>query len=127
MRNAKLRKLFGKYLDQALWHAQRARDLEPDSALTHCVIGIVLLSIGGRAAARQAREPLEVALRLDPQLPGVWNCLGLSALRTGRFVAALRAFITTLQLDPRSDNGSHNSRWRCGRWSPAGAGGSSAC
>ncbi|MDA3626916.1 tetratricopeptide repeat protein [Saccharopolyspora sp. WRP15-2] len=97
-----------KHLDQALWHAQRARDLEPDAALTHCVLGTVLVSMGGKQAARQAREPLETALRLDPQLAVAWNVMGLAALRSGRIKEALRAFITTLQLNPQSGDAAHN-------------------
>ncbi|MER7010804.1 tetratricopeptide repeat protein [Saccharopolyspora sp. NPDC000359] len=97
----------GKHLDRALWHAQRARDLEPESPLAHTVVGTVLVSMGGRAT-RQAREPLEAALRLDPQFPNAWNATGLMALKTRRYKAALRAFITTLQLQPQSENGAHN-------------------
>jgi tetratricopeptide (TPR) repeat protein len=95
-------------LDQALWHAERARELEPDSARTHYAVGSALCAFRTRKAALRARESLETALRIDPQHSAAWNDLGLTELRRNRSAQAARDFVTTLQLDPQSRTAAHN-------------------
>lgn len=95
-------------LDQALWHAERARELEPDSARTHYAVGSALCAFRTKKTAQRAREALEAALRIDPQHSGAWNGLGLTDLRRRRSAQAARNFVTALQLDPQSTTASHN-------------------
>lgn len=95
-------------LDRALWHAERARDLEPDSARTHYAVGSALCAFRSRKAMVRARESLETALRIDPQYSSAWNDLGLTELRRHRSAHAARVFVTTLQLEPQSRTAAHN-------------------
>ncbi len=89
--------VFGRRLDLAAPHADRAIALRPGSAKAHETRGMILWQ-SGRAA--DAVPIFDRALMLDPrnQRPGVW--IGLILLERGQSAAALRYFERALQSDP---------------------------
>lgn len=99
-------------LNSAVWHAERARELEPDSARTHYALGSALSSFSSRFSSRRtrarARESLETALRIDPQHAAAWNDLGRVDLVRRRAGRAAREFVTSLELDPQSSAPAYN-------------------
>lgn len=95
-------------LGRALWHAERARDLEPDSPRTHYIVGSTLFAYRTRKAAVRARMSLETALSIDPQYSDAWNFLGLTDLLRRRSASAMRSFIRALQSNPHSEAAADN-------------------
>lgn len=102
-----LRRLAGVRLklgrvEAALEPARRALVLAPDDGRCHGILGQVLLVL---RRFDEARQHLETAARLLPDLGSVWQSLGeLETVRPGGLPAAVEAFRTAARLlpgDPR--------------------------
>jgi tetratricopeptide (TPR) repeat protein len=50
---------------------------------------------------QRARNDLELAVRLDPKIPGAWTWVGMARDRVGDEEGAKKAYQTALQIDPR--------------------------
>ncbi|MBI5837770.1 MAG: tetratricopeptide repeat protein [Candidatus Eisenbacteria bacterium] len=88
-----------RHLDDALTEAGRARELAPDSASVHYLVGQVLAEMGRNAAAESA---LTVAIGLDSAFIPAHFALGVVRERQGRLEASEAAFRSVLRLDPRN-------------------------
>lgn len=83
---------------EALAAFEEAREMAPRNALA--VVNIGTVHLGAREYAR-AREALEAALALKPDLARAHNALGVIEAETGRPDAAVERWRDAVRLDPR--------------------------
>jgi len=85
--------------NSADYHYREALKLDPASVAARVDLAENLLYFGKYS---EAADELEVALRLAPQNPLIWNNLGYAAYCTGRLGKAVQCYEEALRLDPRN-------------------------
>jgi tetratricopeptide (TPR) repeat protein len=83
---------------QAIAHAERALQIDPDRVDTLTLLGRALIS-AGRAA--DALAPLDHALKRAPELPEALNLRGMALAALGQIDAAVEAFEAVLRQRPK--------------------------
>ena len=78
-------------------HLERALDIDPEYALAHGNLGIVLGHIGDLTGAV---THLEKSLQIDPLQPSMQNSLGEVLLKMGKTADARMHFEQALRLEP---------------------------
>jgi tetratricopeptide (TPR) repeat protein len=85
--------------DEALLHYQRALELGSKSAALHFEYAMLLRD--DRVSPERVQQLLELALALDPNLPGLQQFLGNRALDEGGYELAIRRFTGATLLEPQ--------------------------
>ena len=83
--------------EQALHHAERVVEIEPDHASGYRNLGAILTQLG---RLEESEVALERALKLEPDHPGAYNNLGNTHAFAGRWHDAVAAFERSLELEP---------------------------
>ncbi len=114
---AKNKKAFAQAVDDAIRSAERAVQLEPDDSNAHALLGDLYgrkIGLGGIFAGMKwgpkGEEQMNQAVRLDPQNPYAYDCIGrryLFAPRAfgGNIQKAIENFKKAIDLDPKYDEG----------------------
>jgi len=90
-----------KQPDDALRHANRSIELEPENAEGWLNSATALHLLGQHDAAL---EQFNRALAIDPNSAEIWNNLGTTLHDLGRFTEAINAFDRALSIEPASAN-----------------------
>jgi tetratricopeptide (TPR) repeat protein len=99
-------------MDEAVEHAQKALQIDPNQAVAHAALGLAFLQ---KRRLDEAISHLQKALEIMPNAAAHTN-LGVALMQTGRIDEALAHYRKAVELNPEAVDAQSNMAWALATW-----------